>query len=154
MPEGASIFETTGAWEDFSTPSRDLRLLIAIDVVRGFPGPRRAAARTLRDAEGQERRRRLRPNWKARSRGACDTQVLLYAQRRLDWTLALKDVIDRAGDLEMAYNVNDCVELDGARRRKATRPRLASVAHLRHSGPRWRIIARGFTSGAALRANS
>ena len=28
MPDGASIFETTGAWEDFATPSRDLRLLI------------------------------------------------------------------------------------------------------------------------------
>ena len=37
MPDGAAIFETIGAWEDFSTPSRDLRLLIAIDVVRGFP---------------------------------------------------------------------------------------------------------------------
>ena len=37
MPDGAAIFETTGAWEDFATPSRDLRLLIAMDVVRGFP---------------------------------------------------------------------------------------------------------------------
>jgi hypothetical protein len=27
------------------------------------------------------------------------------------WTLSLKDVLDRAGDLEMAYNPNDCVEL-------------------------------------------
>ncbi len=27
------------------------------------------------------------------------------------WTLTLKDVLDRAGVLEMAYNVNDCVEL-------------------------------------------
>ena len=27
------------------------------------------------------------------------------------WTLTLKDVFDRAADLEMAYNVNDCVEL-------------------------------------------
>src|SRR3982074_3853662 len=46
MPEGASIFETTGAWQDFATPSRDLRLLIAIDVVRGFPdrASRRAPA--------------------------------------------------------------------------------------------------------------
>ena len=26
-------------------------------------------------------------------------------------TLALKDVLDRAADLEMAYNPNDCVEL-------------------------------------------
>src|SRR5580693_9055479 len=37
MPNGPSIFETTGAWEDYSTPARDFRLLIAIDVVRGFP---------------------------------------------------------------------------------------------------------------------
>jgi hypothetical protein len=36
MPDGASIFETAGAWEDFATPSRDLRLLIAMDVVSGF----------------------------------------------------------------------------------------------------------------------
>ena len=27
------------------------------------------------------------------------------------WTIALKDVIDRRAELEMAYNVNDCVEL-------------------------------------------
>jgi len=27
------------------------------------------------------------------------------------WTLALKDVIDRSGALEMGYNLNDCVEL-------------------------------------------
>jgi hypothetical protein len=27
------------------------------------------------------------------------------------WTLALKDVAERAVDLEMAYNPNDCVEL-------------------------------------------
>src|SRR5262249_27565630 len=37
MPDGPAIFATTGAWEDFSTPARDFRLLIAIDVVRGFP---------------------------------------------------------------------------------------------------------------------
>ena len=27
------------------------------------------------------------------------------------WTLTLKDVVDRMADLEMAYNPNDCVEL-------------------------------------------
>ncbi|HKM88560.1 MAG TPA: hypothetical protein VJX48_08135, partial [Xanthobacteraceae bacterium] len=27
------------------------------------------------------------------------------------WTLSLKDVVDRAADLEMGYNLNDCVEL-------------------------------------------
>jgi hypothetical protein len=27
------------------------------------------------------------------------------------WTLSLKDVLDRIVDLEMAYNINDCAEL-------------------------------------------
>jgi hypothetical protein len=27
------------------------------------------------------------------------------------WSLALKDAVERAGDLEMAYNPNDCAEL-------------------------------------------
>src|SRR5262249_16976924 len=38
MPEGAAVFETAGPWEDFATPARDLRLLIAIDAARAFPG--------------------------------------------------------------------------------------------------------------------
>ena len=29
MPEGAKIFETKGPWEDYATPSRDMRLIIA-----------------------------------------------------------------------------------------------------------------------------
>ena len=48
MPDGAEIFETTGPWEDFSTPSRDLRLLIAIDIVTRFP--ERVAKRPARFA--------------------------------------------------------------------------------------------------------
>src|SRR5262249_16388005 len=52
MPDGAAIFETSGAWEDFSTPSRDLRLLIAIDVVLGFPD--RVARRPERYAMPKE----------------------------------------------------------------------------------------------------
>jgi hypothetical protein len=53
MPDGATIFETTGAWEDFATPARDLRLLIALDVVRGFPD--RVARRPERYAMPQEK---------------------------------------------------------------------------------------------------
>ena len=37
-----------------------------------------------------------------------------FAYTRSDgsqWTLALKDVVDRAAQLEMAYNINDCAEL-------------------------------------------
>jgi len=37
MPGLAELFEASGAWEDFSTPSRDLRLLVAMDFALGSP---------------------------------------------------------------------------------------------------------------------
>jgi hypothetical protein len=111
MPDGAAIFETTGAWEDFATPSRDLRLLIAIDVVRGFP--ERVARRPERYAM---------PSGKSVADVKAELDSVLaselaarkFSYPRSDgssWTLALKDVLDRIAALEMAYNVNDCVEL-------------------------------------------
>ncbi len=111
MPDGPSIFETTGPWEDFSTPARDFRVLIAIDVVRGFPD--RVARRPERYAI---------PNGKSAPGVKAELQSVLaseLAARRFSytrsdgsaWTLSLKDVIDRGADLEMAYNPNDCVEL-------------------------------------------
>jgi hypothetical protein len=111
MPDGASIFETTGAWEDFATPSRDLRLLIAMDVVRGFPD--RVSRRPERYAMPKDK---SAADVKAELEKvlASELSARKFSYTRSDgsaWTLALKDVIDRAGALEMAYNVNDCVEL-------------------------------------------
>jgi hypothetical protein len=111
MPDGAAIFETTGAWEDFATPARDLRLLIAIDVVRGFP--ERVARRPERYAM---------PKGKSVADVKTELQSVLaselsrrkFSYTRSDgspWTLSVKDVVDRVTSLEMAYNVNDCVEL-------------------------------------------
>jgi hypothetical protein len=111
IPDGASIFETTGAWEDFATPSRDLRLLIAIDVVRGLPD--RVARRPERYAM---------PAGKSVADVKAELEKVLaeelptrkFSYTRSDgsqWELTLKDVIDRMAELEMAYNVNDCVEL-------------------------------------------
>ncbi|MGE5163485.1 MAG: hypothetical protein ACM3IH_05605, partial [Sphingobacteriales bacterium] len=111
MPDGAAIFETTGAWEDFATPARDLRLLIAIDVVRGFPD--RVAQRPERYAMPKEK---SVADLKAELESvlASELSVRKFSYTRSDgssWTLALKNVVDRAVDLEMAYNLNDCVEL-------------------------------------------
>src|SRR5207237_4950656 len=111
MPDGASIFETSGAWEDFATPSRDLRLLIAMDVVRTFPD--RVARRPERYAMPRDK---SVADVKAQLESvlASELSARKFSYTRSDgspWTLALKDVIDRTADLEMAYNVNDCVEL-------------------------------------------
>jgi hypothetical protein len=111
MPNGPSIFETTGAWEDYSTPARDFRLLIAIDVVRGFPDRvvRRAARYAIPNG-------RSVGDVKSELQGVLGSEL---ASRKISytrsdgsqWTLSLKDVLDRAADFEMAYNPNDCVEL-------------------------------------------
>jgi hypothetical protein len=111
MPDGAAIFETIGAWEDFSTPARDLRLLIAIDVVRGFPD--RVARRPERYAMPKEK---SIADVKAELQSvlASELPARKISYTRSDgssWTLTLKNVADRAVDFEMAYNPNDCVEL-------------------------------------------
>jgi len=111
MPDGAAIFETTGAWEDFATPARDLRLLIAIDVVRGFPD--RVVRRPERYAMPKEKNV-AEVKAELESVLASELAARKFSYLRSDgssWTLALKDVIERAPLLEMAYNVNDCVEL-------------------------------------------
>ncbi len=111
MPDGPTIFETTGAWEDFSTPSRDMRLLIAIDVARGFPDhvmrrPDRYAIPAGRSLDAVKA--------ELASTLASELPSRKFSYTRSDgsqWTLSLQDVLDRAPALEMAYNPNDCVEL-------------------------------------------
>jgi hypothetical protein len=111
MPDGPAIFETTGSWEDFSTPSRDLRLLIAIDVARGFP-----------DHVAHRPERYAMPAGKTPAEVKAQLDALLaeelskrtFVYQRTDesnWKLALQDVIDRMPSFEMTYNPNDCVEL-------------------------------------------
>lgn len=111
MPEGPEIFETSGAWEDFSTPSRDLRLLIAIDVVRGFPA--RVARRPTRyamppgasvPAVQARLEKLLESELSSRKIGYTRTDGSVF-------TLTLADVVARASALEVAYNPNECAEL-------------------------------------------
>ena len=132
MPDGPAIFETVGAWEDFSTPARDLRLLIAIDVVRNFPD--RVARRPERFAMPKDK---SPAEVKAELEGvlASELPARKFAYTRSDgsaWTLSVKDVVDRASVLEMAYNPNDCVELRWGASEKSeeasTCKRLASTA--------------------------
>jgi hypothetical protein len=111
MPDGASIFQASGAWEDFSTPARDLRLLIAIDVVRNFPD--RLVRRSNRYAipPGKSVTEVKNELQAALTSELASRKVTYTRSDGSQWTLSVKDVVDRATDLEMAYNPNDCVEL-------------------------------------------
>ncbi|MGO9612990.1 MAG: hypothetical protein ACLPX5_08145 [Dissulfurispiraceae bacterium] len=109
MPRGPAIFETTGLWEDYATPSRDMRILIALKVLADLP-----------------ERIRLHPELyllPGESPAAAEARVeLLHIQRlkerfisytRSDgspWRLSLSEIYQRRSGLEIAYNPNDCVE--------------------------------------------
>jgi hypothetical protein len=111
MPDGPAIFATTGAWEDYATPARDFRLLIATDVVRGYPDHVATHADRYKMPFGQSA-----AGVKANLENVLASELASrkFTYTRSDgsqWTLSLKDVVDRANDLEMGYNLNDCVEL-------------------------------------------
>lgn len=112
MPTGYSIFETSGAWEDYSTPSRDMRMLISIDTVHLFPSrARHTPERFGLPTEGPELDAAIAELEDAL---AADLASRPFSYTRSDgseWTLTLGDVIERMDAFELAYNPNDCPEI-------------------------------------------
>ena len=110
MPVSGAIFQSGGPWEDFSTPSRDMRLLIAIDTVLAFPDVvRRNPGRFGLDESGLEAAVTTvtaRRDEELRARRFRYTRSNGQVQE-----LSLADVAARRGDFEISYNPNDCVEI-------------------------------------------
>lgn len=110
MPAGHRIFETTGAWEDYSTPSRDMRLLISIDAVLGFSETVRADPGRFGTDEAHAEEAAAAVREVLREELANRTFEYTRSDGSL-WELSLADLVERARALEMAYNPNDCAEL-------------------------------------------
>ena len=112
MPgSAAGVFLAGGLWEDYSTPNRDLRLLIAIDAVLDFP------ARIVR-APGNYKISRWKNPQKIRAeleeltREKSGEMTITYT--RGDGSkqqLTLAEILRRAQAFEMGYNPNDGVEI-------------------------------------------
>jgi hypothetical protein len=111
MPLGARIFQTSGPWEDYSTPSRDMRLLIALDVLIDFPDKVLRNPEAFAIPESQEPEdaktelRTLHRKW------AKEITITYRRSNGLPYTLSLADILMRTEKLEMAYNPNDGVEI-------------------------------------------
>jgi hypothetical protein len=135
MPHGAALFLTSGPWEDYSTPSRDMRLLISIDAVTSFPDtvaahPERFGIRAAdREAAVQQVRDALETELAKRS----------FEYVRSDgttWELSLADVVERTKAMEIAYNPNDCAEIrwaapEGSEERKTCNRRASQEQQAR-----------------------
>ncbi len=110
MPEGGAIFLTAGPWEEYSTPARDMRMLVAMDTVMGFTDVlRRDPARFgVREDEVEAAVARVTAQRDA------ELERRSFTYRRSDGSeqsVTLAQLVARARAFEMAYNPNDCVEL-------------------------------------------
>ncbi len=108
MPRGSGVFATIGPWEDFSTICRDLRIFVAVNIVRDFPAlvQRSPEQFRARGAPGESltavhaRQRELAGTMEVRNVGS-------------DGEMRRRTVADLVGDpdfLSHGYNPNDCPE--------------------------------------------
>jgi hypothetical protein len=106
MPEGRAVFHATGPWEAYSTPCRDLRLLVGMDVLRAYPDEATALERD------PERARRIRTELaKLHERWSRELAITYQRSDGSPQKLTLGELIARAQNLELAYNPNDCPEV-------------------------------------------
>jgi hypothetical protein len=112
MPSSAAgIFQAGGQWEDFSTPNRDLRLLIAMDAVLDFPD---LVAHSPEDfnISGSVSPAKV----KEKLQSVLDRKVseLSVSYTRSDGSLqklTVGEILKRRDNFEMAFNPNDGIEI-------------------------------------------
>ncbi|MEI6706433.1 MAG: hypothetical protein WCK96_04755 [Methylococcales bacterium] len=110
MPSGAAIFETVGAWEDFATPSRDMRLLIAINVLQKFP------EKILKFPElfnlTAESALQVKTQIEELHEKLINEKKIHYVRSNGEpWEVTIAEILARKSAFEMSYNPNDCVEV-------------------------------------------
>ncbi|HZK97689.1 MAG TPA: hypothetical protein VFC67_26030 [Prolixibacteraceae bacterium] len=112
MPGGTSgVFQAGGQWEDFSTPNRDLRLLIAMDAVLDFPdkvlrSPDDFKMSKLSSAE------HVKKNLDDfLSQKLTELSIAYIRTNGTEQKLTLAEILKRREAFEMAYNPNDGIEI-------------------------------------------
>jgi len=112
MPSSANgVFLAGGDWENYSTPNRDLRLLIAMDAVLDFPEqvakyPEDFSNSKLSSTEGIKE--------KLQSLLEKKVSELTISYTRTDGSeqkLTVKEILERRDAFEIAYNPNDGIEI-------------------------------------------
>lgn len=110
MPQGTAIFQTTGPWEDYASPSRDMRLLIALKTIEHLPDQIRLHPELFKvnDRDLESERSKLLV---IHQQHLTET-IFRYTQSDgQSFSLPLKTLFERREALEIAYNPNDCPEI-------------------------------------------
>lgn len=111
MPDGPAVFISTGPWEDYSTPNRDLRLLIAMDTVKEFIAKVMARPQRFKIGNRESLSEVKRKLEKLSEKLAGELSITYHRSDGSTWKLTIAEILRREEALEMAYNPNDCVEI-------------------------------------------
>jgi len=107
----AGVFQAGGQWEDFSTPNRDLRLLIAMDAVMDFPDKivRSPEDFDLPILQSPEHVKKSLENLLQKK--LSELSISYTRTNGAEQTLTLAEILKRKAAFEMAYNPNDGIEI-------------------------------------------
>lgn len=110
MPSSTAIFQTIGPWEDYSTPSRDMRLIIAINVLDSLPDKivHHPELFVLNGQSPKEAKAKIEQH---HARRIHEHSIRYTRTDGSSWELSLAEVLARKPAYEMAYNPNDCPEI-------------------------------------------
>jgi hypothetical protein len=112
MPgSAAGVFQAGGQWENFSTPNRDLRLLIAMDALLDFPdkvgrSPEDYKLPLLKSPEQVKKELDELLN-----RKLSELTITYIRTNGTEQTLTMGEILKRRDAFEMAYNPNDGIEI-------------------------------------------
>jgi hypothetical protein len=111
MPSGKSVFQSLGPWEDYSTPNRDLRLLIAIDTILEFPD-KVARDPGAYDVGGKKTPDAIRRELiSLRRKRAAALSIAYVGSDGSTRDLTIEEIFARKEAFEMGYNPNDSIEI-------------------------------------------
>ncbi len=112
MPSSAAgLFQAGGLWEDYSTPNRDLRLLIAIDALDEFPARVAAATDHYKISRWKNVDKVKGDLEQLRGKIAAEWTIVYKRSNGSPQSLTLEEVLKRKAAFEMGYNPNDGVEI-------------------------------------------
>ncbi len=111
MPTGYSIFETSGPWEDFATPSRDMRLLISIDTAFSAKSVIQRNQNRFGIKSYEILQKILNQVDRDLPRLLSEFSIEYLKSDGRPQKLNLQEIVDRKKNFEVTYNPNDCPEL-------------------------------------------
>jgi len=107
----SGVFLAGGSWEDFSTPNRDLRLLIAMDAVLDFPEKFMKSVGDYRVPAMSSPEQIKKKLENLIERKTSELSITYVRSNGTEMTLSLAELLRRRDAFEMAYNPNDCAEI-------------------------------------------